>query len=98
MKRILFIMGNMGLGGAETHIMNPKMTLKALFPSILSTSVMTLVAIIIKDIVDSYVWQIVTILICIIIYFSVLFCFADERNKILVPFIDSILKRRKKDV
>ena len=77
---------------------NPKMTLKALFPAILSTSVMTLVAIIIKDIVDSYVWQIVTILICIVIYFSVLFCFADERNKILIPFIDRILKRRKKDV
>ena len=69
-----------------------KETLKMMFPSLLSTLVMVVAIVLLQMVNQAVVWSIVSIIICIVLYFCVLFMFKEERNKFLYPIIKKIKK------
>ncbi|MBR4874095.1 MAG: lipopolysaccharide biosynthesis protein [Clostridia bacterium] len=64
---------------------SPKDTLKVFLPSATATVVMTGAILLLQMVSTSFVWSIVSIGICILLYFPILFCFPTERTLIFVP-------------
>ncbi len=64
-----------------------KDTGKIVFHPMISTAVMVFVIIILQNINDNIIWQFFSIIICAIVYFSVLFLFKEERERYLVPIL-----------
>lgn len=61
----------------------PRDTFRNLLPSFVSTGVMSLTALVLQRFSKSVAWSIVSIACCIVIYFSVICLFKNERNSIL---------------
>lgn len=68
----------------------PKETAKNLLPSIISTVVMSIVALLLQQISNALWWSIISIMLCIIVYFVTLFLFKTERETFLTPIIKKI--------
>lgn len=64
------------------HI-SPWRMIKNIFPALLSSILMALMAILIKDISPSIIWKFTSILICIILYFSMQMAIPSSRNTLL---------------
>lgn len=75
----------------------PRDTIKNLGPSIISTLVMTGAALALQLVGADLVWSLLSILICIIVYFLTLFIFKSERNRFLRPLLKKLglLKSKK---
>lgn len=66
-------------------------SIKNLVPSIFSSIIMGLVAILLMSLSDSYIWQFVTIVIDVFVYFSISFVFPSSRN-VIKSFVNKFLK------
>jgi len=70
-------------------------TVSHMYTSFVATSIMVISGGILKAIGSSIAWTTGSIVLCIIIYFSTLFLFRQERNMILVPIIGKVKNLRK---
>ncbi len=69
-------------------------TIADIFPAIVSTLVMSIIGYVLEKINSAIWWQIIAVLICIIVYFAVLFMFPKTRREIFsLPFVKKFLKR-----
>ena len=66
----------------------------AVVPEVFSTLIMSMVAIMLLKISSSIVWQLISISICVVTYFLVLFAFKEERDVMRNVFVNKILKNR----
>lgn len=57
-----------------------KEIIKAVIPSLVSVLVMFIIGLILKEISDSFIWSIISILLCAICYFAVLYLFPSIRK------------------
>lgn len=62
---------------------SPLAMLKNIFPAVFAAVLMSLTAHFLIAIGQSIIWQLVSILICVVVYFAILMCFHNERNVIL---------------
>ena len=68
-------------------------TLRNVFPSIFSAIIMGAVGYFLKNLISSYIWSFACVIICIIIYFTVLFAFPKTRKEIFgFSFVKKLLK------
>lgn len=67
--------------------LSPLKTLKSLLPTFASTGVMTVVIFFLQSICSGIVWNIISIVICVIVYFGVILLFQSSRKELLEPFI-----------
>lgn len=72
--------------------LSPMTTLKTITPTVISTAVMIGLIQILQRLGEGMIWNVVSIGICILQYFAVLFLFRTEREEILVPNIKKIQK------
>ena len=68
----------------------PSDTFKNLLPSFIATGGMSIFAVFFQKISDSTVWSVISIVLCVFVYFSVICLFKKERNSI-VRFIKIII-------
>ena len=73
-----------------------KKALNNLFHPGMATIVMILLAVLLKSISNSIIWNIMSILLCAVVYFSVLALFKEERESYFVPLLGRIKARFKK--
>jgi len=60
-----------------------KTTLKNIFPIIISTCVMSVVGYLLENIMSAIWWQLISVLICVVVYFFIIFSFPKTRKAIL---------------
>ena len=70
-------------------------TLKEIYPSAIATTAMTIVGFLLWDVYPKIWWTICAVIVCIVVYFGILFLFKREREAFLKPIVEKILKRRK---
>lgn len=68
----------------------PNMIAKAVIHPVIATTIMAMVALGLKHISNSVVWSISSIILCIVVYFSVLFAFKSEREELLQLILNKI--------
>ena len=75
--------------------MSPLKTLKEVFPAIICTFIMVLSSLILKRISESMIWDFISIIVCILIYFMSMYIFykKDLENNLKILGIDFKLKR-----
>jgi PST family polysaccharide transporter len=71
------------------------MIFKNLWHPVLSTLVMSVVALLLKQINDGMLWDFLSIAICIVVYFSVLFTFRNERERYFIPILKKVKNKIK---
>lgn len=71
------------------------MIFKNLWHPVLSTFVMSVVALLLKQINDGMLWDFLSIAICIVVYFSVLFTFRNERERYFIPILKKVKNKIK---
>jgi len=72
--------------------LSPRKTLKAILPTLFATASMICAILILQIISHTLLWTIISIAICIVLYFSVLFAFKKERKEIMKPVISKACK------
>ena len=69
-------------------------TLKNIFPQVFSSILMGCVAVVLKNIHTSMLWQIASVFICIIVYFSIIMLFPGMRKMVLdLDFVKSFTNK-----
>lgn len=81
MVRVAFIIITLMLCGIFTEVSPIKMVTNVL-PHIVSSVAMALVALVLQQIGQSTLWQFLSIALCAVVYFAVLFCFPKIRKEI----------------
>jgi PST family polysaccharide transporter len=71
---------------------SPKETFKTMWHPAIATTVMSVVAIALRMVSSGIIWSFISIFICVIVYFTVLFLFKPEREKLLASVIGKIKK------
>ncbi len=72
-------------------------TLKNIFPPVISALVMGVVALLIRGVFSATLWQIICVIICIIVYFSVIMLFPSMRKMILeFEFVQKFTRKFRK--
>ncbi len=69
---------------------SPLKTFKTLSHPIAAVAVMCLIIPLLRLVGNSFVWNLLSVIVCAIIYFCVIFAFRDERQKILYPILRKI--------
>ena len=72
----------------------PIQTLKTVYHPLLATGCMILGILLLQSIGSSFIWSAISIAISVIIYFSVLFLFKEERRNLLMPFLQKLFRKR----
>ncbi|WP_102343305.1 oligosaccharide flippase family protein [Galactobacillus timonensis] len=72
-----------------------KRSLQNIFPCIIASAIMGVTATLLNYISDDIVWQILSVIVCIIVYFAVVMCFRSTRTEILsLKIVQKIRKQR----
>lgn len=74
----------------------PIMQIKNIIPEIISTGVMTICALVLKQVSDQFIWEFISIAICIILYFRILLFLPYHRQEIwglIKPYIQKIRQK-----
>ena len=76
--------------------LNQIMQIKNIIPEIISTGVMTICALVLKQVSDQFIWEFISIAICIILYFRILLFLPYHRQEIwglIKPYIQKIRQK-----
>ena len=72
--------------------LNPLKSLRVFIPAVVSSVLMAMLSLILQNIGTSFLWNIISIIICAAFYFVILFLFKNERKEFFLPILKRIRK------
>lgn len=78
--------------------LSPKATIRNIWHSVIAAITMCVFSILLQQHSDGYIWSSISIVICALIYFSVIICFKEERELLIKPMRKFVYKKKNKNI
>ena len=75
--------------------LSPLKTFKSIWHILVATSAMTVAMVLLQSVSKTVIWSFVSIIICILVYFGILFAFRKEREELFWPIVRKFIKTKK---